>query len=1150
MKILKLKFKNLNSLENENTINFEEAPFSDTGVFAITGANGSGKSTLLDAITLGLYGETFRFDRPAGHVMTKHSAESYAEIEFSIGNNKYRSSWHVQRLAGDPDGELMPTEMKLARLSGGGEEILAATPQLVCSKITDITGMNFRSFTRSILLAQGDFAAFLNALDNERMGILEKIISTDIYADYRKEIIDKAENAQKTLDYLKQDLSLIPLLDPIKRETCEHDLIDFKEQYTEFQLQNNALKQQQAALTGIAAIESRIAEQEVGLKALQLEAETEQQKLDSLEAGQIALNFQEDMEALTTANQAIRQGKETLTAFKSELKQLENRLTELNSDPNSIAGLENLSFTEQQQAIAKSRAQVNLLNSNRHAAIQLAQSLGLQTKEKSSDLAAVSSWLEEHAVDQLLVDSFPEIARLKNLKEEIAELSEKQKALRKSTIKAASVQKNTTSALEKQQKTGEELKLKLSLEEDEFEKLARGKTLEEIQELRLEQQERVISVREVNKLADAHQKLCGYRGFWGIFKSKEVPDMDAEALTVDLESLRQEIKREENIKLALDELVFGELLRNKMAADRHHLFDGKPCPLCGSLQHPYAKNPPAPTNSQQALEDQQAKLKALKSQAETTERNIVVAKKQAEINKAKQNRLLQIRSQWLTLCNRLNLASQELDINNKKLMKQLLKNEIIELTEISSLAAKYRNKQKTIEKLKTMIARTAVTVEQLQTNGHQMASESQSRSQAEIDNDAVLSARRQEEKELSEKVLEQLTLLGETAPVKGKEDALLERLNRRRNDYQTNDSRHKSLIAELAGLAEKETACQTEIKDCDDKLRLYSGQLESEETTGLHLALIEKQKLIVDREQFIAMQETEAGRLQQKIQEKMRGTEFTHLDQIGEILTAMQTRPALEQRKAELDQMVQVKAQELEKGQAQLNAEHQGITGLSMAEVSVQLRSVNEKMDIAYQEALRLENLLKDQDRLQQKHDAVLLQLKDQEALVRQYFDDKALLDAEQGMAFRRRVQNQIADKLLSQTNAILEKISGRYYLRQAPSEQGLALEIEDTYQANARRLPKTLSGGESFVVSLALALGLSELANNGKSVDSLFLDEGFGNLDAETLYAVVSTLESLHTHGKTVGVISHVEAVQKRFKAQLQLIKKPNGMGMLKKAS
>jgi exonuclease SbcC len=140
-----------------------------------------------------------------------------------------------------------------------------------------------------------------------------------------------------------------------------------------------------------------------------------------------------------------------------------------------------------------------------------------------------------------------------------------------------------------------------------------------------------------------------------------------------------------------------------------------------------------------------------------------------------------------------------------------------------------------------------------------------------------------------------------------------------------------------------------------------------------------------------------------------------------------------------------------------------------------------------------------------------------------------------------------MVDKLLSQTNQILEKLSGRYYVRSTDSELGLALEIEDTKQKNLRRLPQTLSGGESFVVSLALALGLAEIANNGKAIDSLFLDEGFGNLDADALYMAMSTLESLKTHGKIVGVISHVEGVKKRIKTQIELVKKPNGLSELK---
>jgi exonuclease SbcC len=184
-----------------------------------------------------------------------------------------------------------------------------------------------------------------------------------------------------------------------------------------------------------------------------------------------------------------------------------------------------------------------------------------------------------------------------------------------------------------------------------------------------------------------------------------------------------------------------------------------------------------------------------------------------------------------------------------------------------------------------------------------------------------------------------------------------------------------------------------------------------------------------------------------------------------------------------------------------------------------------------------------------EKHQVVSAQLAQQQQQLSELEESLRLSEAN-GMAFRRQVQMKMIAQLLSQTNKMLEKISGRYYLRQVPTEQGLALEIEDTLQQNTRRLPKSLSGGETFVISLALALGLSELANNGKAVDSLFLDEGFGSLDAEVLNTVVNTLQSLQTHGKTIGVISHVDAVKKRIKTRIEMVKKPNGLSQLKKVS
>jgi ATPase involved in DNA repair len=212
MKILTLHFKNINSLEGENLVDFQQGPLSETGVFAITGPNGSGKSSILDVITLGLYGETFRFDRPADYVMTQHTAECFAVIEFSVDGETYKSGWYVERAEGDANRELLPPQMQLVRLSD--EAVLADTPKQVCQRMVEITGMNFRNFTRSIMLAQGDFAAFLNALDNERMDILEKIISVDIYADYKKNVLDNVVTAQQDLDFLRKQLSSIQVLPP------------------------------------------------------------------------------------------------------------------------------------------------------------------------------------------------------------------------------------------------------------------------------------------------------------------------------------------------------------------------------------------------------------------------------------------------------------------------------------------------------------------------------------------------------------------------------------------------------------------------------------------------------------------------------------------------------------------------------------------------------------------------------------------------------------------------------------------------------------------------------------------------------------------------------------------------------------------------
>lgn len=1147
MKILNIHFKNINSLEGESRIDFERAPFSDAAVFAITGPNGSGKSSILDAITLGLYGETFRFDRPAQHVMTKHTAECYSEIEFALDNVKYRSSWHAQRENGHPDGELIPPTMQLIRLSDS--EVLANSPQQVGNQIAEITGMNFRNFTRSILLAQGDFAAFLNALDTERLEILEKIIGTDIYADYKNEVAAKAAEAQQRLEHLKQDLAVMPYMPPEQVEACEHDLADFTDQAAELRAQQIELKQQQAALQNVLALQDNIAAQENMLQQIQQQAASERQKLEQVELAQDALQFQDDLQAIKEKNHDLHQGKAALAELRDELKQIQSHIDPAQPAP---ADLSNKSAAQQGQTLSTLRAQIGQLNTERHSESDLWQSLNQQIAEKTATLDELSVWLEEHTADQSLVTSFPETARLKKLRADLAELKAKQKAYTKWSKNTASSLKVNQSAIAQESKQIAELQHKLPLAEKALDELAQGRTLDELEQLRQDQQERIIGFRQLYNLAVASRKLSksGF-SFFGLFQSKDQSESSVEELEAELEKLKQDIGREENVRIMLETAVFRENLLRKVAPDRQYLSDNEPCFLCGALNHPYATHPPRESNSQPSLNEQKAKIKALRVSAGKLVQQIKTAQKQSEKNQANQSQLLKINSQWQTLCNRLNAANEDLTIKKLRVMKRLIAEEKAKLKNIAKLIVAYKKKQAGIEQMKALIEKGEATVQRLQQNGLQLDAEQRERPKEEIDYEAALAAAEQQEQQLAEQVLAQLALLGEKMPAKGKEDALFERLNARRQEYQVRVVRHKNLAEELENLKAKAEQCQAAIDACTEKLTQLNLQLHGEEIVGLHLALIEKQKLIADKEQLLAGLEAQLHALKQALQQKMQGTRFTDVHELTEMLELLQHRPEHERHLAELEQEIDAKTIELDKARQELEAEPMPAT-VTMApeQLDAQLKSVTEKLAIAGMEIQRLERLLEEQKQSKQKTDAVLAQLQQQEELVRQCNADVAQLTEESGMAFRRRVQKQVAERLLSQTNAVLEKISGRYYLRQKSSEQGLALEIEDTFQNNARRLPKTLSGGESFVVSLALALGLAELANGGKSVDSLFLDEGFGNLDDNSLVTVIGTLESLRAHGKTVGVISHVERVKKRFKAQLQVVKKPNGMGMLKLAS
>jgi DNA repair protein SbcC/Rad50 len=635
MKILGVQFKNLNSLTGRWTIDFTGPEYAADGIFAITGPTGAGKTTILDAICLGLYGRTPRLDRvtkTANEIMSRQTGECFAEVTFETQMGRFRSHWSQHRARKKPEGELQPARHEVADAATG--TVLESKLSRVGTFIEEATGLNYDRFIQSMMLAQGDFAAFLAAKPDERSPILEQITGTEIYSRISMKVHERRRAEQEKLGLLKAKLEGIEILTPEQVVDLETNLTKLRPEENTLNAGLEELRKAAHWLEGIKVLEK----EKIGLDSQLVDLDRRRQAfapdLSTLKEAIKALDLEGDYQAVkglrTQQKEDVEERSKAVALMPEKEKVLSETLANKTRAEKTLANARSARqvetpainkareldvriqdrkdrIGEEEKSLVKCREQIEKHEKDNHK-------LDKKKENTKSELDAVDAYLADNAQDEALVGELVGIketfGRLRDVEAKLAGLDN---AISTAVAKKAEVLKQSNSAQsthDNSARSFEQNEVALKKLTEEIEVLLQGRDLGKLRDEAAAIRERGHLLKQardtVQRAEDTRTAIAGL--------NEEIENNLAvmKLLSGDIETSKgQQAQIDKDISGLEKEVLLRSRIRD-LEDERLRLEDGRPCPLCGAPEHPYARgNVPELDRAQTDLKDKKAEFDSI-----------------------------------------------------------------------------------------------------------------------------------------------------------------------------------------------------------------------------------------------------------------------------------------------------------------------------------------------------------------------------------------------------------------------------------------------------------------------------------------------------------------------------------------------------------